>query len=274
MSQAKNKDYLLGVNQSELDRLRFQQTVWGPVTNNFFDRIGVATGWKCLDVGAGPGLVSSELRGRVGERGEVTALEPGKFYRETFAQEIEKQRWTNVKIIDGTAEEVVLRPEHYDLIFVRWVVSFVPDLEKFMLRLFRALRPGGVIAVQDYYYEGLALHPRGGPWDRMPDVVRAYYRYGKGDPYVTGKLPALFRNHSIRLTELHPTQLAGGPESGVFGWAHRFFTVYTPIMAEKGIITQRDAEELMADWETHRKNADALFFSPIVVDVAGVLDKQ
>jgi len=274
MNQAKNKDYLLGINQSELERLRFQQTVWGPVTNSLFDRIGVTTGWRCLDVGAGPGLVSSELRTRVGEGGEVTALEPGEFYRGTFAQEIENRRWTNVRIINGPAEEAALPEGHYDLVFIRWVASFVPDLEKFMLRLFTALRPGGVIAIQDYYYEGLALHPRGGPWDRMPDVVRAYYRYGNGDPYVSGKLPALFREHGIRLTEFHPTQLAGGPDSGVFGWADRFFTVYTPIMAEKGVITQHQAKELMADWVAHRNNPDAIFFSPIVVDVAGVLEKK
>ena len=69
-------DYLLGINQTELERLRFQHGVWSSVTNKLFDRIGVKQGWKCLDVGAGPGFVAMDLRERVGESGGVTALEP------------------------------------------------------------------------------------------------------------------------------------------------------------------------------------------------------
>lgn len=271
MNRDNSTDYLLGINQSELERLRFQQTVWGPVTNGFFDRIGVGKGWKCLDAGAGPGLVAAELRERVGETGEVTALEPGKFYLDAFAEEVENGRWTNVKLIQGTAEEARLPSRYYDLVFARWVASFVPDFEKFLACLVAALRPGGIIAIQDYYYEGLSLFPRGGAWDRMPEIVRAYYRFGGGDPYVAGKAVALFRKFGVRLIDYHPNSLAGGPNSGVFEWAHRFFSVYTPIMAEKGIITNHEAAELLADWEGHRKNPHALFFSPIVVDVAGVL---
>jgi ubiquinone/menaquinone biosynthesis C-methylase UbiE len=73
-------DYLLGVNQQELERLQFQHRVWGPVTRKFLNRLEVQKGWRCLDVGAGPGLVSIDLREMVGETGEVAALEPSEFY--------------------------------------------------------------------------------------------------------------------------------------------------------------------------------------------------
>lgn len=263
--------YLLGINQAELERLRFQHSVWGPVTNKFFDRIGVTKGWRCLDVGAGPGLVTVDLRARVGDSGEVTALEPAEYYLDVLKQEMENRRWKNVKMVHGTVEDSPLPQKHYDLIFARWVVSFVPDVERCIGRLVAALRPGGVIAIQDYYYEGLSLFPRGGSWDRMADVVRAYYRSGSGDPYVAGKLPALFRRHGLRLTDYTPTCLSGGPASGVFQWAERFFALHTPLMVEKGIITRDEAEALLADWEAHKRNPDALFFSPLVVDIAATL---
>jgi len=266
--------YLLGVNQAELERLRFQHTVWGPITNRFFDRIGVAEGWKCLDVGAGPGVVTLDLRARVGESGEVTALEPAQYFLDVLAQESRQRGWTNIKLIHATAEEATLPEKYFDLIFARWVVSFVPDLDRFVRRLLEALRPGGVIAFQDYYYEGLSLFPHGGPWDRMADIVRAYFRSGGGDPYAAGKLPALFRQHGLRLVEFMPTCLSGGPTSDVFRWAGQFFTLHTPRMAELGIIPRDEAEALLADWEAHARNPDALFFSPLVVDVAAVLGGQ
>jgi hypothetical protein len=54
-------------------------------------------------------------------------------------------------------------------------------------------------------------------------------------------------------------------------WAHRFFSTHTQMMVEKGIIPQKEADAMLADWDAHRQNPDALFFSPLVVDVAGIL---
>jgi hypothetical protein len=40
-------------------------------------------------------------------------------------------------------------------------------------------------------------------------------------------------------------------------------------MADKGVISRKLADEMLADWIEHRKHPDSIFFSPIVVDVAG-----
>jgi SAM-dependent methyltransferase len=263
--------YLLGVNQQELERLQFQHGVWGPVTKKFLGRLNVGKGWRCLDVGAGPGLVSIDLRELAGETGEVTALDPSEFYLNWLRKQASDKGWANVKCIQGTAENTALPSRYYDLIFVRWVIAFVPDPEEFLLPLFNALRIGGIIAIQDYYYEGLSLFPRGGIWDTMPDIVRAYYRSGGGDAYVIGKIPAIFRKHGLELSDFTPTCLSGGPTSGVSDWAHRFFSLHIPLMAEKGVISREQADALMADWNAHRQNPDTLFFSPLVVDVAGIV---
>src|SRR3990172_5674758 len=98
-------DYLLGVNQQELERLRFQHNVWGTVTRAFLHRLGVQKGWCCLDVGAGPGFVTFDLRELVGESGEVTALEPSDFYLNFLSGQMKNKGWSNVKLIRGTAEQ-------------------------------------------------------------------------------------------------------------------------------------------------------------------------
>lgn len=271
MKQPTNSDYLLGINHEELERLRFQHSVWSGVTNNFFNRLKIGGGLKCLDVGAGPGFVSMDLRERVGDNGEVTALEPSKMFLDWFQHHSQEIGWTNVKYINATVEGAELPQRHYDFIFARWVIAFVPEAEIFLTKLVSALRPGGIIAIQDYYYEGLSLFPRGGAFDRMADVVRAYYRSGGGDPYATGRIPALFRKLGLRTIDFTPHSLAGGPDSGIMEWAHRFFTVHTQHMVDKNLITQKEGDAMVADWLAHRNNPDALFFSPIVVDVAGIL---
>ncbi len=270
MKKSSNSDYLFGVNQTELERLQFQHSVWKPVTDKFFDRLNIRQGWKCLYVGAGPGLLATDLRTRVGDHGEVTALEPSAFYLDWFRGQSKKKGLTNIKYIEGSAEEADL-PEHYfDFVFSRWVISFVPDPEKFLTRLIASLKKGGILALQDYYYEGLSLYPLGGAFDRMRDVVQAYYRSRGGDPYVAGKVPGIFRKHGLRVIDYTPNCLAGGPESSIMEWAHKFFSVHTQAMIDKGIIQQEEGDAMLADWKAHRDNPDAIFFSPIVVDIAAV----
>jgi hypothetical protein len=40
-------------------------------------------------------------------------------------------------------------------------------------------------------------------------------------------------------------------------------------MVEKGIIMQKLADDMLADWQEHKRNPNSIFFSPIVVDVVG-----
>jgi hypothetical protein len=54
-------------------------------------------------------------------------------------------------------------------------------------------------------------------------------------------------------------------------WGHRFFTVHTQHMVEKSLITQQEGDAMVSDWLAHRADPDAIYFSPIVVDVAGAL---
>jgi SAM-dependent methyltransferase len=264
-----SKEYLLGVNQTELERLRFQHDVWRQNTNSFLDRLNIKIGWKCLDVGAGPGFVSMDLRERVGAKGEVTALEPSEYYLERLAQQSKRHGWRNIKPLKETAETADLAPNFYNLIFVRWVIAFVADLEKFLVPLIKALKAGGVIAIMDYWYEGLSLYPQGGAFDGAPEAVRKYYRSGGGDPYVTGKIPELLRAHNLNVIDFTPTQIAGGPKSDIIEWAHRFFVPHLPLMAEKGNCTKEEADAMVQDWLAHRKNPNTIFFSPMVIHIAG-----
>lgn len=269
MRNQDDKEYIFGVNKAELERLRFQHGVWRGVTDAFLDKLGIGHGWKCLDAGAGPGFCTIDIRERVGEEGKVTALEPSEFYVEYLRNEVKKRGWANVALNHSTVEDAELPSQYYDLIFLRWVIAFVPDTEGFLEKLFQSLKPGGIIAIQDYNYEGLSLFPRGGAFDVMPEKVKEYYRSGGGDPYVASVIPGIFRKHGIELTEYTPVCLAGGPQSGVFQWAEKFFMIQAPKMVKDGILTANESDEMLKDWMAHKNNPDAVFFSPIVVNIIG-----
>jgi len=263
------EEYILGINKEELERLRFQHGVWKDVTDDFFDRIGASKGWQCLDVGAGPGFVSIDLRERVGESGSVTALEPAQYYLDHFKSESEKRGWKNIHYVHGTAETATLPKEEYDLIFVRWVVCFVPDPEKFIYNLLPSLKKGGVIAIQDYLYSGLGLYPKGGAFDNALETVVRHWKIKGGDAFIASRIPTIFRALGLDLIDYSPHCKAGGPSSDVIEWADKYFTKHFHIMAKDGATTQEMADAMLQDWYSHRKNPDTIFCSPILVDMAG-----
>jgi len=269
MKKNKNSEYVLGINEYELDRLEFQHRVWKEYTDKFFDRLKVGKGWKILDVGSGPGFVAMDLLERTGSHGQVTVLEPAEYYLNYFKEYCSMKNFSNAEYILGTAENSILPGNYYDFIFARWVIGFVPDPGLFLDKLVAALAPGGIIAFQDYVYEGLAVYPGGGAFEKAADAVRAYWRLEGGDPYIAAKLPKMFRDRGIELIDFTPICRAGNPESPVYKWAHSFFKVHIQVMADKGIFTQKIADEMLADWLEHRKHPDSIFFSPIVVDAAG-----
>lgn len=263
------KEYLLGSNQAEYDRLKFQHNVWKEVTDGFLDKVQIKEGWKILDAGAGPGFVSEELRERTGESGEVTVLEPSEFFMNHFRETCRNRNWKNCIFINSFVEETDLKKNYYDFIFLRWVIDFVKDPGKFLLTLTESLKQGGIIGIMDYAYGGISLYPKGGPFDNISEIVSNYYRSGGSDPLFAAKIPYIFKKNNIELTGLTPVSLAGDNESNVFEWANKFFQIHMQFMVEKNVITQKESEELMKDWNNHKNNPETIFISPTVLNVSG-----
>jgi len=266
---SENGEYILGVNKSEFERLEFQHEVWKEVTDNFLNKINIKEGWKCLDVGSGPGFVTMQLLNYTGSSGEVTALEPGKDYLDHFKEECRIKNISNAVFIESSLENSDIEDNYFDLIYLRWVIDFVPEAKNFLLRLIRLLKKGGVIAIQDYAYEGLALFPKGGPFDNAAEYVKNYYAAGGGDPYFTVKVPMYFKENNVLLKEYSPVSLAGGNKSGIFQWAYWFFKIHLKTMSELNIVSQELAVEFQKDLDTHAEDPDMIFFSPVVVNIIG-----
>lgn len=258
--------YPLGTNDLELARLVFQHEVWGGVTSAFLDRIGVSPGARVLDLGCGPGLVTLELARRVGSAGVVVALDESPRWTAHVERELDRRGVTNVRVVQARIEDASLEPESFDLVFARWVWSFVPSPAVAMRRIAACLRRGGSFALQDYNHEGVSLFPESDGFRAVVRATRALYTHMGGDPWIAGGVPRLFRAAGLETVSLTPNVMSGGPESGVFRWAGLFFPHFSQVMEEKGLLSTGERARFLAQWAQRERDPDALFFSPIVVD--------
>jgi ubiquinone/menaquinone biosynthesis C-methylase UbiE len=260
--------YVLGTNQQELERLGFQHEVWGGVTRAFLDRIGVSRGARCLDLGCGPGFVVEDLRARVGSTGSVVALDESPLWIEHLTGVLRERGIENVELVRSRIQDAELAPSSFDFIFSRWVFSFLPQPAAVVKKLARALKPGGVFAIEDYNHEGISIFPESRGLDAVVRATRAMYAQAGGDPWVAGRMRRVFREAGLEVVSITPNVMCGGPESMVFKWAGRFFPHFSEVMMGKGLLSGDERELFLKEWGERERDPDALFFSPFVVDAA------
>jgi SAM-dependent methyltransferase len=261
-------EYILGTSDAELDRLAVQHEIWREVTTPFLDRLEIAPGARVLDAGSGPGFVSLELAERVGPRGKVVALDASPRWERHLSEIVRMRGLRQLEVRQGELESAALEEASYDLVFSRWVLSFVRDPRAIVARLARALRPGGRLAIEDYNHEGVSLFPPSRGFVAAVRAGREWYTRSGGDVWIAGRLPGDLRAAGLTLTDVKANVLAGGPGSPAFRWADAFFPVYAPRWAEQGLMNEADLSLFQAEWEERKRDPEALFFSPIVVDLA------
>jgi len=258
-------EYLLGTSDHELARLGLQQEVWGAFTREVLDAVPLQKGARALDAGCGPGFVTAELRARVGAAGSVVALDESPRWIEHVRSRAAREGWDNVELVQGRVETVALAPESFDLVFLRWVLAFLPEPLAVLRRLAAALKPGGVCVVMDYNHEGISVFPESAGFRTAVRAVREAYKTRGGDTWLMGRIQGLFRAAGLEPELFKPQVIAGGPGSPAHRWLDAFFPFHSRQWVEQGLMTPREREAFLSDWDELARNPDASFFSPIVV---------
>ena len=126
----------------ERERLRSLEATADPATLAAFAAVGVAPGWRCLEVGAGGGSVTAALAALVDPGGTVVAVDlDTRFVEALDAPNVEVHR------LDITTDPVPGGP--FDLVHARAVLEHLPSRDEVLARLAALLRPGGWLVVED-----------------------------------------------------------------------------------------------------------------------------
>jgi SAM-dependent methyltransferase len=105
--------------------------------------LGIAAGWRCLELGAGSGSIARWMAERVGARGHVLATDiDTRWVRSDGLSQLEVQQH------DIVADP--LAQDEFDVIHARLVLSWLPARDTVVSRLVAALRPGGWLVVEDF----------------------------------------------------------------------------------------------------------------------------
>src|SRR4249919_270327 len=104
--------YPIERRDGEIERLHIQAAAIAHDCAIMLDRIGVAPGWRCLDLGCGPGGITQLLSERVGAAGHVVGLDAD----DVFLAHARRQAAANVEFVRGNAYRTELPDGTFDLV--------------------------------------------------------------------------------------------------------------------------------------------------------------
>lgn len=205
--------------EEERARLAGLSAQFDQVTIRHLTAVGAGPGWRCLEVGAGAGSIARWLAAAVGPTGRVVATDLDIRFLDDIGG--------NVEVVRHDVTSDPLEPGAFDLVHARAVLEHVPGRGEVASRLVAALRPAGVLVLEDVVFggaasqalEGAVSPPAQGPaMTRVMQAVAGGFRAVGADPEFGLELPAALIAAGLRdvHAELTFRLVHGGSEESAF----------------------------------------------------------
>ncbi|HEV8452836.1 MAG TPA: methyltransferase domain-containing protein [Gaiellales bacterium] len=116
---------------------------------NPFSMGALQPGEDVLDVGCGAGMDSLVAAQMVGDTGSVTGIDMTPEMVAKARGSIAEMGLGNVRIVDGSAEQLPFDGASFDVVISNGVIDLIPDKDAVFSEITRVLRPGGRIQLAD-----------------------------------------------------------------------------------------------------------------------------
>jgi ubiquinone/menaquinone biosynthesis C-methylase UbiE len=134
----------------ERQRLTLMSELLDPLERGHMERLGLRSGWRCLEVGCGNGSIAQWLAEQVAPSGHVVASDLDISYFAGVEKPCLEVR--QLDILHGAIEEGA-----YDFVVARALLRHLTPAQQALQRMVAALKPGGVL---------LSIEP-----DMLPAIV-------------------------------------------------------------------------------------------------------
>jgi SAM-dependent methyltransferase len=238
-------------------RLSLLESCLDPPTQRRISQLGVGAGWCCLEAGAGGGSITRWLCSQVGDGGRVMAVDLDTRF-------VERVDATNLEIRRLDLVGDPLPQEAFDFVHTRLVLMHIPQREQVLARLITALRPGGVLLVEEH--DIFPLEPlAGGAYAEAWQIFVDRMRSAGLAPDWARDLPALADSLGLDdvVAEVDVQLFRGGSDHAGF-WGLTWLQA-----SEHAIKNNPDVAKIIEEGRAALGDNSAWFWGPAMVSVSG-----
>ncbi len=262
------RDYVLGTHEEELARLGLQHQAWQAIALNCWQKAGITTGSRVLDLGAGPGYAAADLAEIVGPTGQVVALERSANFLRALEQRCLQRGLEQVHVHELDLMTDELPAGNYDFSWCRWVASFVSDPALLVRKLAGVMPPGGVAIFHEYsHYLTWRFIPRLPSQERFAEEVKASWAAAGGKADVAMDLPTSLAENGFVVRSTTPRIYCVAPDEDMWQWPGSFIGIGLARLQELGRIDEAFAAQVRDDFAQASGNPNARMVTPMVLEI-------
>jgi SAM-dependent methyltransferase len=168
----------------ERERLAGLEGWLDPGTIRLLDAIGVGAGWRCLEVGGGGGSIMRWLCERVVPGGSVLATDLDTRFLETLEE-------PNLEVRHHDILTDELPADSFDLVHARCLVEHLPEPELALERMRDALKPGGIMLIEDIDFVSHEPVTPSDVYVRVRDAMTTVMQASGFQPHFGRRLPGM-----------------------------------------------------------------------------------
>ncbi len=249
----------------EMERLHVQAEALAADAEVMLERIGVAPGWHCLDLGCGPRGITDLLARRAGPRGRVVGLDADP----AFVEHGRKEAPAGVEFVQGDAYRTGLPGASFDLVHVRFVASTAGEGLKLLREAMRLAKRGGVVAFQESDNSSLKCFPPHPAWDRLSEAMAALLVKVGGNPRFGQGMYGMFHAEGLRELGYRPFVLGVRPGDPFADFLPATVESMRSALLREELISGKELDTALAACRAHLARPDTVFSLYTTVQVWG-----
>ena len=221
------------------------------------------SGWSILDVGCGPGSITSGLARRVPE-GHVTGIDVVEPVLAEARELASDGGLTNVTFEPGDVYALDYQDGAFDVAYAHQVLQHLTDPVRALREMKRVVRPGGYVAVRDADYGTMVHAPDTPELERWLELYHAVASRNGAEAdagrYLYGWLLAAGLDEVLMSTSSwvfqEPRQMLNWGDS----WAERITrSALAEQAVEYGLASEEELEAIAAGWRSWARLPNAFF---------------
>ncbi|MDG3017231.1 methyltransferase domain-containing protein [Speluncibacter jeojiensis] len=212
----------------------------------------LGAGVSVLDVGCGPGTITSDLAALV-TPGRVTAVEVTDTALELARTEAAERGSTNIDFVVADVHALGFPDDTFDVVHAHQVLQHVADPVHALQEMRRVCKPGGFVAARDSDYTGFVWFPQFPALDRWMELYQRAARANGGEPDAGRRMLSWAREAGF--TDIVPSAdvwcFATPDERAWWGgmWADRILqSALTDQLLDAGWADRAELEAIAAAW--------------------------
>ncbi len=262
-------NYLLVGGSAELERLRLQARVWEPEAEAMLDRIGLQTGWNCIDLGCGAMGILGPLSRRAGPQGHVVGVDTDAKQLAAARDFIQENKLTNVEILELDAYRTNLLRESFDFTHVRFVFAPAGRDAELLREMLALTRPGGVVAIQEPDATSWNCYPAHPAWGRLKGAIHTAFVHGGGDFSAGQRTFGMLRRARLEDVQIRAAVLAFQDQHPYKRLLIQFATSLRKRILDGGILSESELDKTIAECEQIAGDPETIVVSLVLTQVWG-----